>query len=314
MPSLLGEDANPEDPNCFFRRLIGRYGIDRDVTIHKTDSLEAAAAAYLAAEIDAIVTFIAVGNECIGGLLRQQDRPARLLPVDVNAIEKWYPYVEGAAIHRAAFWGEPAVPRQEVPSVSVQSLLLTHDRLDKGTICEVTRILYEHRNKLIAENPHAATIKLPGSREDLGVPLHMGAKAYYSREEPGFIVTYAEPLALFLSVTVLFASGMWHLRLRLEQRQKRRADEYNLEIANLIEQVRRIENLEGLEKVRQKLFDIFRRVLEDLDRDRLSAESFQLFTFPWGVALGAIRHREWVLVNLSPGTEASKDRPIGDDH
>ena len=309
MPNLLGENADPQDPNSFFRRFIGRYGIDDDVTIYQTKSLEDAAAAYLGEEIDAIVMFIAVGNECIGGLLRQQDRPARLLPVDIHAIETWYPYVRGAVIETATFWGEPAIPPKEVPSVSVQSLLLTQDRVDKGTICEITRILYEHRNKLIAENPHAATIKLPGSREDLGIPLHMGAKAYYGREDPGFIVTYAEPLALFLSVTVLFASGMWHLRLRLEQRQKRRADEYNLEIANLIERVRRIENLEALEDVRRKLFDIFRRVLEDLDRDRLSAESFQLFTFPWGVALGAIRHREWVLLNISSKTGISNSRP-----
>jgi len=258
--------------------------------------------------------FIAIGNECIGGLLRQPDRPARLLPIDVNAIETWYPYVEGAVIKRATFWGEPAIPEREVPSTSVQALLLTHDRVDKGTICEITRILYEHRNKLVAQNPHAATIKLPSSGEDLGIPLHIGARAYYRREEPGFIVTYAEPLALFLSVTVLFISGLWHLRMRLQQRQKRRADEYNLEIANLIEKSRKIENLDGLQEVRQKLFDIFRRVLEDLDRDRISAESFQLFTFPWGVALGAIRHREWVLMNLSPKMEISKDRPIGDDH
>jgi len=30
--------------------------------------------------------FIAVGNEYIGKLLRQQTRPAKLLPVDVNAV------------------------------------------------------------------------------------------------------------------------------------------------------------------------------------------------------------------------------------
>jgi hypothetical protein len=107
-------------------------------------------------------------------------------------------------------------------------------------------------------------------------------------------------MALFLSLVVLCASGIWHIRLRLQQRQKKRADKYNLEILNLIEQTRGVENPDELQQVRQKLFDIFRRVLEDLDSDRISTESYQLFIFPLEVALGAIRHQELVLLKLSP--------------
>lgn len=310
IPNLLGENGDPNDPNSFFYQFIERYGIGSEVEIIKAPSLEDANDAFLREEVDAIVMFIAVGNECISRLLRQQTRPAELLPVDVNAIRTWYPYVAGATIHRAAFWGEPAVPEKDVPSVSVQALLLTHGRVDKEAIGEITRILYEHRNKLVAKNPRATTMRLPSSGENLGIPLHVGAKAYYHREEPGFIVTYAEPLALFLSITVLCASSIWHLRLRLAQRQKNRADKYNLEILNLIEQLRKSENLHELQEVREKLFDIFRRALEDLDQDRISAESFQLFTFPWEVALGAIRHHEWILMNLSPEKEVLKEQSI----
>jgi len=221
--------------------------------------------------------------------------------------------VAGATIDRVAFWSEPAIPEKDVPSVSVQALLLTHKQVDKGAIREITRILYEHRNKLVAKNPRAATMRLPSSGEDLGTPLHMGAKAYYRRERPGFIVTYAEPLALFLSITVLCASGTWHIRLRLQQRQKNRAEMYNLEILSLIEQSRKIENLHELRDVRQELFNIFRRVLEDLDEDRISAESFQLFTFPCEVALDAMRHHEWILMNSSPGEVRCGDSDLPAD-
>ena len=141
---------------------------------------------------------------------------------------------------------------------------------------------------------------MPGSGQNLGIPLHMGAKSYYRREEPGFLIRYADSMALFLSITVLFASGTWRLRLGLQQLQKKRADKYNLEILNLIEQSDGIQSLHELQEVRQKLFDLFRRVLEDLDSDKISTESFQLFTFPLEVALGAIRHQEWLLMKLSP--------------
>ncbi len=162
----------------------------------------------------------------------------------------------------------------------------------------------------MVENPRAATMRLPSSGEDLGIPLHVGAKAYYDREKPGFLVTYADPLTLFFSIAVLSVSGMWHLRLRLEQQQKNRADKYNLEILNLVEQLRKIENSHELQGVRQKLFDIFKRVLEDLAQDRVSTESFQLFTFPWEMTIGAIRHHEWMLINLPSKMEVSKEQSI----
>ena len=75
---------------------------------------------------------------------------------------------------------------------------------------------------------------------------------------------------------------------------------YNLEILGLVKKIRSAENLQDLQGIRQKLFDIFGRVLEDLDEDRISTESFQLFAFPWDVAIGAIRHRELTLTSQSP--------------
>jgi len=300
IPNLCGEKGDPNDPNSFFQRFMISYGLKSTVNFMKKQSILAASKAFLSNDADAIILFIAVGNKTVRDLLTQNTRPANLLPVNVHAIENWHPYVEEGTIYAGAFQGDDPVPSQNIPSASVQALLLTHKAVHTSTIHEITRILYEHRNKLIAENPHAATIKLPSSGQNLGIPLHLGAKSYYRREEPGFLIRYADSMALFLSITVLFVSGTWRLRLGLQHRQKKRADKYNLEILNLLEQSRGIQNLHELQEVRQKLFDIFRRVLEDLDRDRISTESFQLFTFPLEVALGAVRHQEGVLMKMSP--------------
>ena len=303
-PCLLGENGDPNDPNSFFCRLMERHSIARmDVNISRMDDLEEAHQAFLGRDIDAIVLFIALGNECITGLLRQQTRPVRLLPIDVNAVKTWYPYVETASIPRGAFWGIPPIPEKDVSTTSVQALLLTHRRVDKDAISEITRVLYEHRNTLMAANPRAATVRLPSSGEDLGTPLHAGAKAYYRRDKPGFLVTYADPIALFLSLSVLCISASWRLRLNFQQRQKNRADTYNLEILGLIEQSHQIKSMSELLEVRQKLFSIFKRVIQDLDEDRLSVESFQLFNIPCQVAIGAIRHREWALTHTSSDNE-----------
>jgi hypothetical protein len=147
------------------------------------------------------------------------------------------------------------------------------------------------------------------SGEQLSLPLHPGAKAYYNQDKPNFVVQYAEPIGLLLSVSTLCISGLWQLRLWLQGRQKNRADMYNLEILALIDQVHVIDNLEQLEAIRHHLFEIFHKVVVDLDKDLISPESFQSFTFPWEVAVTTIRHRETILMNLLPKQENIKEIP-----
>jgi uncharacterized protein len=64
-----------------------------------------------------------------------------------------------------------------------------------------------------------------------------------------------------------------------------------------------LDDLEQLQSVRDKLFEILRKVVVDLDKDRISPESFRSFTFPWEVAINTLRHREIVLLNLRPNSE-----------
>jgi len=65
----------------------------------------------------------------------------------------------------------------------------------------------------------------------------------------------------------------------------------------LIEQSHNIETMSELLELRRKLFGIFKSVIHDLDEDKLSVESFQLFNVPCQVAIGAIRHREWAIMH-----------------
>jgi hypothetical protein len=50
-----------------------------------------------------------------------------------------------------------------------------------------------------------------------------------------------------------------------------------------------------LDEIQEKLFDIFQQAVEDLDNDRISAETFHAFSIPWQVAITSIRHRETLL-------------------
>ncbi|MCS6783020.1 MAG: TAXI family TRAP transporter solute-binding subunit [Gloeomargarita sp. SKYBB_i_bin120] len=279
-----------------FLELLRHYDIDlQDIQpIHLAGP--AASQALVQGQVDALFRVIGSGNLEMRRLL-QQSR-GRLVPIDqAAAIQIFYPETEPAVIPRGTYSASPPVPPQDLPTVGVRSLLITHQRLDKEIIRDITRVLFEYRNDLVTLNPRTASISYPGSGQALGIPLHPGARAYYERDKPSFLQENAEPIALLITLATIGFSLLAQIRSQISERQKNRADLYNLELVEIIEAVDRAESVQELDKARQRLLSIFRRVIEDLDKDRLSPESYQLFVFPWEMAMNTLRHREALLLS-----------------
>ncbi|NJL37209.1 MAG: TAXI family TRAP transporter solute-binding subunit [Leptolyngbyaceae cyanobacterium RM1_406_9] len=282
---------------ALFQAVSPHYGLNQ--TNYQAIALPAdqASAALQQGQVDALFRVIALGSTSISQLL--EPGQIRLIPIDqVEALRLSLPYLEATQIPKGTYSGAAPIPPDNIPVVAVRAELVAHESVNPEVIREVTRTLFERRSELIAQYPRAANIRLPESAENLGVLLHPGARAYYSQDNPNFWLEYAELIGLLLSVTVLSVSGFWQFRLWLLAGQKNRADRYNLEILELIEQVQMVNDLEHLYKIRHQLFEIFAHVVMDLDKDRISPESFQSFTFPWDVAITTIRHREMILLNL----------------
>lgn len=261
--------------------------------------------ALLAGEVDALFRIIGVGNETVAEVLQTGD--FELVPIDqIAALKLAQPYLRSTQIPKGTYDGKTPIPNTDIATVSVSALLISHADIDTEVVKAITRVLYEYRNELININPRTANIQPPDSVLNLGFPVHEGTKAYHSQNEPSFLVRYAEAIGLILSLIILLASGIWQLRQWLIGRQKNRADYYNLEILELIEQVDHATTLVELQIIRQKLFAILKKVVIDLDIDRISPESFQSFTFPWEVAISTIRHQEMVVLNLEDGKPKTK--------
>jgi TRAP transporter TAXI family solute receptor len=297
---------------CFLKQLLEHYRLvdgERSARLLPLRPAEAHRA-FRTGQADAVFHSIALGQTAKDYIGQSLENGATLLPIEqVAALKTQHPFLEPAVIPKGYYLGDPPIPERDIPTAAVRAVLLVHSEVRRSIVYRITRILYEHRNEIVTANPLAAEISPPETPDQGLFPLHAGAQAYYSREKPGFLVTYAEPLALCLSLLALCASGIWHLRLRLAQGRKNRADRYNLEILSLVKQIRKAEEVRDLQAVRQKLYDIFGRVLEDLDEDKISTESFQLFAFPWEVAIGAIRHRELTLANHPPVDDLRTDDP-----
>jgi uncharacterized protein len=284
---------------ALFWPLVQHYGLGADTMTVLPMPADQAHAALAAGEVDALFRVITLGNPTVGELL--QTGTVRLISIDqADALQLSLPYLEAQTIPKGTYNGGRPVPAADLPVVAVNALLVAHEGLPPKVVNALTQTLHQNRNELVALYPRAAMIRLNTSG-DLGLPLHPGAEAFYTQGEPEFLVEYAEPIGLLLSMGVLGISSLWQLRSWLLGKQKNRADTYNLEILALIDAIDKAQSLEELEALRETLFDILKRVVSDLDVDRITSESFESFTFPWEIANNTIRHQEMVLRSNAGG-------------
>jgi uncharacterized protein len=288
---------------ALFWPLAQHYGLTAESMSPLPLPAAEAHAALARGEVDALFRVITLGNAAVADLL--QTPAIRLVPIDqVDALRLSLPYLNAQVIPKGTYNGGQPTPPADLPVVAVNALLVAHEDLPDKVVNALTSTLHQNRNELVALYPRAAMIRLDSSA-DLGLPMHPGAEAFYRQGEPEFLVEYAEAMGFLLSVSVLGISGMWQLRSWLLGRQKNRADTYNLEILALIEQIDRAQSIDELHTLRATLFDILKRVVTDLDVDRITSESFEAFTFPWEIANNSIRYQETVL--RENGTAIAED-------
>jgi TRAP transporter TAXI family solute receptor len=287
-----------------FWPLVAHYNLAPEDFQAQPMRVEQAYAALRQREVDALFRITALGNPSIRDLVGSGQ--AELVPVDqAEALQLTLPYLEEMEIPKGTYRGAPAIPAEDLAVVGVRALLVAHEQVDSALIYTLTQLLYEFRNEIVESYPRAATIVMPESAQNLGVPLHAGARAYYLQDEPSFLERYAESLGFILSLLVLLLSSLWQFRLWLQERQKNRADMYNLQLLDLVGQIEDSTDLETMAQLRRQLFEILRQVVSDLDQDRINPESFQSFTLPWEVAFTTLRHRERILMELhSPTSKA----------
>ncbi|MEM9120797.1 MAG: TAXI family TRAP transporter solute-binding subunit [Cyanobacteria bacterium P01_D01_bin.6] len=276
---------------ALFWPLVNHYGLTADNFQVTPQTPEIAYETLLAGEAEALFRVMTLGNPTMQAVL--QNEAIQLLAIDqVEALQLSLPYLEAQTIPKGTYDGGRPLPAQDLSVVAVNALLVIHENMPDEVAHALTNTLYTHRNELVTRYPRAALIRLPDSGNDLGLPLHPGAQAFYDRNEPEFIVEYAEPIGLLISVSVLLGSSLWQFRIWLKGRQKNRADLYNIELLDLIDQINQTQDLEKLKELRRQLFTMLRDVVTDLDNDLISADSFESFTFPWEIAMDSVRHQE----------------------
>ena len=239
-------------------------------------------------EIDAMLMMIGLKTEVVDDLVSRGE--VEFVPIGRHAgpgsvIEGFRltnPFVEPWLIPRYSYampHGDlEGVPNEAVPTLAVRSVLVAHRDVPSPVAREITQLVIENRNRLTQMHRDVSLLEAAPDSSTFQFPLHRGATQYYNRNEPGFLVRYAEVIGLILSVVFtiygLFKTG----RKWFPQRQKDRIDAYYSQLNRLLNQMLKPMTLEEVEAVALKLQQIRSTALDLLSRERLIPdESFRIF-------------------------------------
>ena len=251
----------------------------------KAEPFKDGAKKLLAGEIDGLFTVRSLRD---AGLIRMfedaQLTGLKLRYIPVNQAEAMAikrPFLSSGTIPKGAFTGAIPVPAIDTLTSSVDRILVARNDVSEDAVRELTRIMFENRLDLTIRFALASAIEAPDDVGGLAVPLHVGAEAFYNRDQPSFIQENAEPLALGVTVLTILISSLFALRRKFVAAQKNKADVYNHRLLNIQKQVLLADTIDELDLLKVDLSNVLQTVVLALDTDEVTDEGFQSFSLLW---------------------------------
>jgi TRAP transporter TAXI family solute receptor len=203
--------------------------------------------------------------------------------VDAGEIEGFrfeYPFAEPYIIPLLTY-GSPTggMPQRPIATIAIRAVLVAQSNVPSEAIRQVTSAVFSSRTELI--RTHATAVEIRERFDDtfLQYPVHSGAQAYYRRDEPGFLVTYAELMGFMLSLVVFLMAAFAGIREWIRLRKKNRIDVYYTRLDQILTELRAEDvDMSRLDSLEEELGEMQRRAFKQLVDEQLRAdESFRIF-------------------------------------
>ena len=256
--------------------LASHYGVsESDLTVVNMSS-SAASWALSQGAIDGVFRVRAPGNAGLKTMIEKGG--VKLLPIKQSkALRLEEPAIRDGKIPAGSYQGHPPEPQSDLPTPIVQRLLVTSKAVDGKLIERVTRLIYENRRELSDYSPLAGFLADASDLTSSALPLHGGAQKYFDRDAPSFLQENVEVFAFYATMLAGLVSVLLQLNSR---KQKGRIDRYNRELIEIYNEAI-VDDAPISAHYRNKMMDIFARVLRDSEDGNLSATGFEFLSFAW---------------------------------
>lgn len=268
--------------------LANHFGL-REEELNALPMAEAAANfAMEQGQVDAVFRVRAPGNAMVRDLIG--DKALRLVPlVQSEALALKQPAISPGVIPMGSYRGSPALPEQDLPTAVLDRLLVAREDLDTSLVYNLTKQIYERRSDILELSKLAGSIgPLPDDAASV-IPAHSGARHYYDREKPTFFQQNARLVSAILYVSAILSSALLALRTYWVKSQRLRMGGFNKRLMGISAAASRETSPSSLAEHKQQLMDILGEVVSDLDREKVSQEEFEHFSFTWQAVDALVR-------------------------
>jgi TRAP transporter TAXI family solute receptor len=276
--------------NLSFWFVAEHYGLDADQLTALPMSEDAANFAMVMGQVDAVFRVRAPGNPSVRDLVR--NHPMRLVAIHQSeALSLKQPAITPGVVPVGSYRGAPPLPDRDLPTAVVERLLVAHAELELEVVQQLTRTLFERHSDLVARSSLAGFIRAIDGDSNIAMPLHPGARRYYDREKPTFWQQNTRVLASLLYVVAIIVSAGLALRSHFMRARKVRIGDYNMQLMDIAEQARDLRSPQALYDLKDRLMNMLQQVVRDLDKDRVTQEEFEHFSFTWQAVDTVVRDR-----------------------
>jgi TRAP transporter TAXI family solute receptor len=261
------------------KRLLEHYGILQKEIVAVNTGMGEAADKILAGEIDAMLVVAGLKAAICQRVLAS----GKVKLLGFGSPEESGGEVEGFCLDYPFLFSQngdyPGEPLEPVATLALRSLLVCRKELPEEVVHDITEAIFDNRAALIGEVVLAAQIREDFDPSRFLFPLHAGARAYYEREKPFFLLTYAELMGFILSLLIAVVGMIAGLKQWISMKKKNRIDRYYLRMDELLNRMNS-QNVtrEVLREIEQELSEMRHHALRELTREKLLAnESFLIF-------------------------------------
>ncbi len=288
--------------NKSFWFVARHFGVKPEDLTALSMSEDAADFAMVMGQVDAVFRVRAPGNPSIETLV--SDHPMHLVPIpQADALALRLPAIAPGVIPVGTYRGAPPLPERDLPTAILQRILIARRDLSPHEVLALTRTLFERHSALVARNHLAGFIRPIDLDSNISMPLHPGSRQYYDREKPSFLQRNTRLMASLLYVIAILSSAGLALRSHLQRKKRVRIGDYTAELMNIVRQARETNSPERLESLKDELLGMLQQLLQDLDRNRVTQDEFEHFSFTWRAADIVIRDRMTLAAGRQGGTD-----------
>lgn len=285
--------------------LARHFGITDDLPRALPMSEDAANFAMELGQVDAVFRVRAPGNDAIRQLIG--DRNLQLIALEqAEALALKQPAIAPGMIPRGSYRGSPALPAQNLDTAVVDRLLVARADLDEGLVYKITRAIYENRSEILDHTLLAGFIGPLPDDSDSVITAHPGARAYFDREKPGIMQRNARLVSAILYVVAIVVSALLALRTHWVRSRRLRMHGFNRRLMEMAALARAAHGSEDLLVHKHELMDILEEVVTDLEREKVSQDEFEHFSFTWQAVDALVRDRLLIANGLMVGDREAR--------